>query len=98
MQTNILLHNVGVPNAHQIETYIERGGYQALVKALKTMQPADVVQTVLDSGLRGRGGAGFPAGRKWMFLPKDTFPRYLVCNADEGEPGTFKDRGIRDSA
>ena len=92
MQTNILLHNVGVPNAHQIETYIERGGYQALVKALKTMQPADVVQTVLDSGLRGRGGAGFPAGRKWMFLPKDTFPRYLVCNADEGEPGTFKDR------
>jgi len=92
VQTNILLHNVGVPNAHQIETYIERGGYQALVKALKTMQPADVVQTVLDSGLRGRGGAGFPAGRKWMFLPKDTFPRYLVCNADEGEPGTFKDR------
>ena len=92
MQTNILLHNVGVPNAHQIETYIERGGYQALVKALKTMQSADVVQTVLDSGLRGRGGAGFPAGRKWMFLPKDTFPRYLVCNADEGEPGTFKDR------
>jgi len=92
VQTNILLHNVGVPNAHQIETYIERGGYQALVKALKTMQSADVVQTVLDSGLRGRGGAGFPAGRKWMFLPKDTFPRYLVCNADEGEPGTFKDR------
>jgi len=92
VQTNILLHNVGVPDAHQIETYIERGGYQALVKALKTMQPADVVQTVLDSGLRGRGGAGFPAGRKWMFLPKDTFPRYLVCNADEGEPGTFKDR------
>jgi len=92
VQTNILLHNVGVPAAHQIETYVERGGYRALVKALSELQPSDVVQTVLDSGLRGRGGAGFPAGRKWMFLPKDTYPRYLVCNADEGEPGTFKDR------
>ena len=92
MQTRILLHNVGVPNSHEIETYVEQGGYQALQKALREHQPEEVVQIVLDSGLRGRGGAGFPAGRKWTFLPKGVYPRYLVCNADEGEPGTFKDR------
>jgi NADH-quinone oxidoreductase subunit F len=92
MQTPILLRNVGVPNSHEIDTYIGRGGYQALGKALEKHQPAEIVRIVLDSGLRGRGGAGFPAGRKWMFLPKEGYPRYLVCNADEGEPGTFKDR------
>jgi NADH-quinone oxidoreductase subunit F len=92
MQTNVLLHNVGVPNSYEMETYLGRGGYQALEKALREHQPAEIVQIVLDSGLRGRGGAGFPAGRKWMFLPKGIYPRYLVCNADEGEPGTFKDR------
>jgi NADH-quinone oxidoreductase subunit F len=92
MQTKILLHNVGVPKSYEIETYIKSGGYEALKKALKELQPPDVVQMVLDSGLRGRGGAGFPTGRKWSFLPKEVHPRYLVCNADEGEPGTFKDR------
>jgi NADH-quinone oxidoreductase subunit F len=92
MQTKILTHNVGIANAHEIETYVERGGYRALELALRERQPADVVKIVLDSGLRGRGGAGFPTGRKWMFLPKGSYPRYLVCNADEGEPGTFKDR------
>jgi NADH-quinone oxidoreductase subunit F len=92
MQTKVLLRNVGVPNSHEIETYVKQGGYLALEKALKEYRPQDVVQIVLDSGLRGRGGAGFPAGRKWMFLPKGVYPRYLVCNADEGEPGTFKDR------
>jgi NADH-quinone oxidoreductase subunit F len=92
MQTKVLLHNVGVPDAHEIETYIGRGGYGALEKALRELQPAEVVEIVLNSGLRGRGGAGFPTGRKWMFLPKGVYPRYLVCNADEGEPGTFKDR------
>ena len=92
MQTRVLLRNVGVPNSHEIDTYIGRGGYQALGEALEEHQPADIVRIVLDSGLRGRGGAGFPAGRKWMFLPKEVYPRYLVCNADEGEPGTFKDR------
>jgi NADH-quinone oxidoreductase subunit F len=86
------MRNVGVPNSHDIGTYVERGGYQALRKALVELQPRDIVQTVLDAGLRGRGGAGFPTGRKWMFLPSDVYPRYLVCNADEGEPGTFKDR------
>ncbi len=88
----VLLHNVGVTNSFEIDTYVERGGYRAWAKALKEHRPAEVVQIVLDSGLRGRGGAGFPAGRKWMFLPKGAHPRYLVCNADEGEPGTFKDR------
>lgn len=92
MKTKVLLRNVGIPNSHDIETYVERGGYQALEKALKEHQPSEVVEVVLNAGLRGRGGAGFPAGRKWMFLPKGVYPRYLVCNADEGEPGTFKDR------
>ncbi len=92
MQTKILTHNVGIPNAHEIETYLERGGYRTLEAALRERTPDEIVQIVLHSGLRGRGGAGFPTGRKWMFLPKGRHPRYLVCNADEGEPGTFKDR------
>ena len=92
MQTNVLLRNVGVPNSYEIESYMERGGYGALKTALAELKPSEIVEIVLNSGLRGRGGAGFPAGRKWMFLLKDVFPRYLVCNADEGEPGTFKDR------
>jgi len=92
MQTNVLLRNVGVPDSYEIQTYIERDGYVALEMALKEYKPAEVVEIVLNSGLRGRGGAGFPAGRKWMFLTRNVYPRYLVCNADEGEPGTFKDR------
>jgi NADH-quinone oxidoreductase subunit F len=88
----VLLRNVGAPDSHEIEMYLRRGGYQGLAKALGQHQPQEIVQIVLDSGLRGRGGAGFPAGRKWSFLPKGAYPRYLVCNADEGEPGTFKDR------
>jgi NADH-quinone oxidoreductase subunit F len=92
MQTQVLLRNVGKPDSHQIDSYRERGGYSALETALRELQPAEVVEIVLNSGLRGRGGAGFPTGRKWMFLPKEVYPRYLVCNADEGEPGTFKDR------
>jgi NADH-quinone oxidoreductase subunit F len=91
-QPKVLLRNVGVPDSHEIETYIQGGGYQALARVLEEGQPAKVVEEVLNSGLRGRGGAGFPTGRKWMFLPRGVFPRYLVCNADEGEPGTFKDR------
>lgn len=87
-----LLRNVGVPNSDEIDVYIERGGYQALAKALKEFEPQALVNLVRESGLRGRGGAGFPAGVKWSFLPKGVYPRYLVCNADEGEPGTFKDR------
>jgi NADH-quinone oxidoreductase subunit F len=93
----VLLHNVGVPNSYEIDTYVERGGYRAWAKALKEHRPAEIVQVVLDAGLRGRGGAGFPTGRKWMFLPKGSYPRYLVCNADEGEPGTYKDRVLMEN-
>ncbi len=92
MQDKILLRNVGVENSHEIDVYVERGGYQTLEKALKESEPAELVDLVKRSGLRGRGGAGFPAGVKWSFLPTGVYPRYLVCNADEGEPGTFKDR------
>lgn len=88
----ILTRNIGVPDSWTLATYRARGGYQALEKALKTYQPEDIVTMVRDSGLRGRGGAGFPCGVKWGFLPKDERPRYLICNADESEPGTFKDR------
>ncbi|HSJ56644.1 MAG TPA: NADH-quinone oxidoreductase subunit NuoF [Anaerolineae bacterium] len=91
-QRRVLLRNVGVPRGTEIETYVQRGGYRGLEKALREHEPREVVEMVLNSGLRGRGGAGFPTGRKWMFLPKGVYPRYLVCNADEGEPGTFKDR------
>lgn len=77
-----------------IDAYRQAGGYKALEKALASMQPADVMGVVRDANLRGRGGAGFPAGIKWGFLPEGLFPRYLVCNADESEPGTCKDRPI----
>ncbi len=90
---HILTKNWGKPDSHKMATYLESGGYEAAKKALG-MEPGDVCQTVLDAGLRGRGGAGFPTGRKWTFMPKDDRPRYLCVNADEGEPGTFKDRDI----
>jgi NADH-quinone oxidoreductase subunit F len=89
----LLIHNENVPNIHTLEVYRQHGGYASVEKALKTMQPNDVVEEVKKSGLRGRGGAGFPTGMKWSFLAKpEGVPRYLVCNADESEPGTFKDR------
>jgi NADH-quinone oxidoreductase subunit F len=82
------------PSSWTLDTYRQGGGYQALPKALK-MQPQQVVDEVVKSNLRGRGGAGFPTGMKWNFVRKETsFPKYLVVNADEGEPGTFKDREI----
>ena len=78
-----------------LDAYLEDGGYRSLKKALDGMSPVALVQLVKASGLRGRGGAGFPTGMKWTFLPRQgTLPVYLVCNADEGEPGTFKDRDI----
>lgn len=92
MDEKVLLRNVGVPDSHEIKAYIERGGYQALPKTLKEYKPEERVELVRASGLRGRGGLGFPAGVKWGFLPKEICPRYLICNADEGEPGTFKDQ------
>lgn len=95
MFEKVLLRNVDRPESHRITTYLKGGGYKALEKVLKGYQPDQVIQIVKDSNLRGRGGAGFPTGLKWGFVPKDpTVPKYLCCNADEGEPGTFKDRQI----
>lgn len=89
----LLLEHLDVPGIQGIETYVKQGGYSTLEKALKKMSPDEVVEEVKKSGLRGRGGAGFPTGLKWSFLAKpEGIPRYLVCNADESEPGTFKDR------
>jgi len=82
-----------IEGIEKIDTYVANGGYSALKKAL-SMKPEEVIEEVKTSGIRGRGGAGFPAGVKWGFIPKDKKPVYLVCNADEGEPGTFKDRYI----
>jgi NADH-quinone oxidoreductase subunit F len=92
----IVTKDVEVPGIDTLPVYRQRGGYTALEKALKTpIQPDEVVELVKKSGLRGRGGAGFPTGTKWGFLPKESpKPRYLCCNADESEPGTFKDRMI----
>jgi NADH-quinone oxidoreductase subunit F len=89
----ILLANVNLPNSEKITTYLEHGGYQALRKALG-MTPDQIIAEVKASGLRGRGGAGFPTGIKWSFMPKDAPVKYLAVNTDEGEPGTFKDRLI----
>jgi len=88
----LLTRNVGYSDHHLLERYIERGGFVGLKKALQKA-PAEVIEDVKISGLRGRGGAGFPTGVKWGFVPKNSGkPIYLVCNADESEPGTFKDR------
>ena len=93
MGRKILLEHIDVPGIETYEVYRQKGGYRSVEKALKTMSPQNVVEEVQASGLRGRGGAGFPTGMKWSFLAKpEGVPRYLLCNADESEPGTFKDR------
>ncbi|NUM32072.1 MAG: NADH-quinone oxidoreductase subunit NuoF [Bacteroidetes bacterium] len=93
MGRKILLEKTGIENINTYEVYRREGGYSAVEKALKKMTPEEVVEEVKKSGLRGRGGAGFPAGMKWSFIAKpEGVPRYLLCNADESEPGTFKDR------
>lgn len=83
----------GIANSRALDTYVKHGGYVAIKKAL-AMQPDEITGIVKESGLRGRGGAGFPTGMKWSFVPKVEGPKYLLCNNDEGEPGTFKDRYI----
>ncbi len=83
----------GIKNIDQIDVYMQYGGYEGLKKAIEK-QPDDVIVDVKASGLRGRGGAGFPTGVKWGFIPKDIFPKYIAVNADESEPGTFKDRQL----
>jgi len=93
-EVRVISKYFGDPLHRRIDTYVERGGYKALAKALAA-GPEDIVDIVKSSGLRGRGGAGFPTGVKWSFMPKDTNrPHYLLCNADESEPGTFKDREL----
>jgi NADH-quinone oxidoreductase subunit F len=95
MSEKILSRNWGRENSHTIEVYRRHGGYKAIYKALREMKARDIVEEVTASNLRGCGGAGFPTGQKWKFLPPpDGKSRYLVVNADEGEPGTFKDRFI----
>ena len=95
-QKRVALRNCGVINPENIEEYIARDGYAALGKALTEMTPESVIQTVLDSGLRGRGGGGFPTGRKWDLARKlvQGGQKYVACNADEGDPGAFMDRSI----
>lgn len=92
----IVMRELEVPDIHKFDVYVANGGYAALRKAIKEHTPADITQMVKDAGLRGRGGAGFPTGVKWGFLPKGMYPRYLLCNCDESEPGTFNNHQIID--
>ena len=95
-QHRVALRNCGVINPENIDEYIAFDGYQALGKVLTEMTPDDVIQTILDSGLRGRGGAGFPTGRKWQLASgnRGNVQKYVCCNADEGDPGAFMDRSV----
>jgi NADH-quinone oxidoreductase subunit F len=91
----IISKRFGIPNSRSIDVYVQNEGYQALEKALKQMTPEQIIDEVKKSNLRGRGGAGFPAGMKWSFVPKDTNkPKYVLANGDESEPGTSKDRPL----
>jgi len=94
MSQYILLRHREIPDLNQLEVYRLHGGYEAFQKGVTTMQPEEVTEVVKASGLRGRGGAGFPTGMKWAFTDKKSWPHYVVANADESEPGTFKDREI----
>ncbi len=95
IQHRVALRNCGVINPENIDEYIAMDGYGALAKVLTTMKPEDVIQTLLDSGLRGRGGAGFPTGLKWKFARAyENDQKYVCCNADEGDPGAFMDRSV----
>ncbi len=94
-QHRVALRNCGVIDPENIEEYIAYDGYRALAKAVTEMTPEQVIQTVIDSGLRGRGGGGFPTGRKWSFTAANKADqKYVVCNADEGDPGAFMDRSV----
>ena len=91
---HILLRDLDIPDIREMGVYLANGGYEGLRKTLSQHKPDEVIEIVKASGLRGRGGAGFPTGVKWSFVPKDVFPKYVVVNADESEPGTFKDRQL----
>jgi NADH-quinone oxidoreductase subunit F len=92
--TYVLLRHRDIPDINKIDIYKKNGGFQAFEQAVKKMKPAEVTDVVKNSGLRGRGGAGFPTGVKWSFMDNNSWPHYVVANADESEPGTFKDREI----
>ena len=94
MTEHILLRHRDIPNINELDVYLENGGFEAFKQVVTKNTPQEVIDIVKLSGLRGRGGAGFPAGVKWSFLTPGVFPRYVVANADESEPGTFKDREI----
>ena len=94
MSELILLRHREIPDINQLEVYRQHGGFEAFQKAVTSMNPYDVTDQVSKSGLRGRGGAGFPTGLKWTFIDFENWPHYVVANADESEPGTFKDREI----
>ncbi len=89
--TKVLTEGIGEANLRDIATYRARGGYEQWRRAASSLTPAEIQHVTSQSGLRGRGGAGFPTGKKWSFLPDNGRPRYMVCNCDEAEPGTFKD-------
>ncbi len=91
----IVFSHLDVPDIDKLDVYLREGGYKAAETSIRWMSPDDVIATVTKSGLRGRGGAGFPAGKKWAFIPKDpSLEKFLCCNADESEPGTFKDHEL----
>ena len=92
-EVRVLTRRFELPNSASIDTYLANDGYRALEKALKQMTPETILEEMKASNLRGRGGAGFPTGMKWSFVPRQSpKPKYIVCNADESEPGTCKDR------
>jgi NADH-quinone oxidoreductase subunit F len=94
MSELVLLRHRSIPNLDRLPVYQQNGGFEAFRKVVTSLKPEQVIQEVKNSGLRGRGGAGFPTGMKWAFLPNTIWPHYVVANADESEPGTFKDREI----
>jgi NADH-quinone oxidoreductase subunit F len=94
---HVLLRHRDIPDINKLDVYKKNGGFDAFKKAVTKMKPTDVTDVVKNSGLRGRGGAGFPTGMKWAFIDNKNWPHYVVANADESEPGTFKDREIMES-
>lgn len=97
MSEYVLLRHRDIPDLDRLDVYRERGGFDAFRRVVTEMEPDQVTELVKESGLRGRGGAGFPTGMKWSFMDKNQWPHYVVANADESEPGTFKDREIMES-
>ena len=97
MNEYILLRHRTIPNIKDLKEYQAIGGFEAFKKSVTSMTPSEVTDIVKASGLRGRGGAGFPTGLKWSFMDNKNWPHYVIANADESEPGTFKDREIMEN-